>query len=251
MQHFRKSDLMPVSEPASQQVALLQDLPPSPRREPSGLATSELLRLQNAVSKRNNDWAEVTQFVSTAEGDGCAQVAYDLGWISAAWLGKRVLFIDGTAMRLPATAGAAPQFAGPHSPGRGRAVAPIMLPLDLKAIESGLTKVAGLPLYQVSLGGPRTASEVPPAITHVSDVLAALRRSFDLIVIASPPTRRGAFGVLLSRFVDNNVLVVRSGATRKTAADDAAETIRTAGGNVTGIVLTRHKNPVPRWLRWF
>ena len=97
MQHFKKSDLMPVSEPASKQVALLQDLPDSPRREPSGLATSELLRLQHAVSKRHNDWAEVTQFVSTAEGDGCGQVAYDLGWISAAWLGKRVLFIDGTA----------------------------------------------------------------------------------------------------------------------------------------------------------
>lgn len=246
MQHFKKSDLMPVSEPASQQVALLQDLPPSPRREPSGLATSELLRLQHAVSKRHNEWAEVTQFVSTAEGDGCAQVAYDLGWISAAWLGKRVLFIDGTAMRLPTTAGTAQQASG-----RSRSIAPIMLPLDLKAIESGLTKVAGLPLYQVSLGGPPSASEVPPAISHVSDVLAALRRSFDLIVIASPPTRRGAFGVLLSRFVDNNVLVVRSGSTRKTAADEAAETIRTAGGNVTGIVLTRHNNPVPRWLRWF
>ena len=114
-----------------------------------------------------------------------------------------------------------------------------------------MTKVAGLPFYQVALGGPRTASEVPPAITHVSDVLSALRRSFDLIVIASPPTRRGAFGVLLSRFVDNNVLVVRSGSTRKTAAEEAAETIRTAGGNVTGIVLTRHDNPVPKWLRWF
>ena len=246
MQHFKKSDLMPVAEPASQQVALLQDLPPPPRREPSGLATSELLRLQHAVSKRHNDWAEVTQFVSTAEGDGCAQVAYDLGWISAAWLGKRVLFIDGTAMRLPTTAGAAPKPSN-----RSRAVAPMMLPLDLKAIESGLTKVAGLPFYQVSLGGARSASEVSPAISHVSDVLEALRRSFDLIVIASPPTRRGAFRVLLSRFVDNNVLVVRSGATRKTAAEQAAETIRTAGGNVTGVVLTRHSNPVPRWLRWF
>ncbi len=246
MQHFRKSDLMPVAEPASQQVALLQDLPPPPRREPSGLATSELLRLQHAVSKRNNDWAEVTQFISTAEGDGCSQVAYDLGWISAAWLGKRVLFIDGTAMRLPNTAGAVTKASS-----RSRAVAPMMLPLDLKAIESGLTKVAGLPFYQVSLGGPRPHGDIAPGIGHVSDVLEALRRSFDLIVIASPPTRRGAFGVLLSRFVDNNVLVIRSGQTRKTAAESAAETIRTAGGNVSGVVMTRHSNPVPRWLRWF
>ena len=246
MQHFKKSDLMSLSEPASKQVALLQNLPPSPRREPSGLATSELLRLQHAVSARHKDWAEVTQFISTFEGDGCAQVAYDLGWISAAWLGKRVLFIDGTAMRLPSTVGAAV----PASM-RNRPPQPIMLPLDLQAIESGLTKVAGLPLYQVSLGSARPASDVAPTMTHVSDVLSALRRSFDLIIIASPPTRRGAFGVLLARFVDNNVLVLRSGRTRKIAANEAAETIRTAGGNVTGIVLTRHDNPVPRWLRWF
>ncbi len=248
MQQSKKSDLMPMSEqePGSRQVALLQNLPASPRREPSGLATSELLRLQHAVSTRHNDWAEVTQFISTVEGDGCAQVAYDLGWISAAWLGKRVLFIDGTAMRLPATVGGAAPARG-----RSRAVMPIMLPLDLQAIESGLTKVAGLPMYQVALGGVRSPSEVPPAMTHVADVLAALRHSFDLILIASPPTRRGAFGVLLSRFVDNNVLVVRTGSTSKTAADDAAETIRTAGGNVSGMVLTQHANPVPRWLRWF
>ncbi len=235
MQQSKKSDLMPMSEqePGSRQVALLQNLPASPRREPSGLATSELLRLQHAVSTRHNDWAEVTQFISTVEGDGCAQVAYDLGWISAAWLGKRVLFIDGTAMRLPATVGGAAPARG-----RSRAVMPIMLPLDLQAIESGLTKVAGLPMYQVALGGVRPPSEVPPAMTHVADVLAAL-------------TRRGAFGVLLSRFVDNNVLVVRTGSTSKTAADDAAETIRIAGGNVSGIVLTQHANPVPRWLRWF
>jgi len=248
MQQSKKSDLMPMSEqePGSRQVALLQNLPTSPRREPSGLATSELLRLQHAVSTQDNDWAEVTQFISTVEGDGCAKVAYDLGWISAAWLGKRVLFIDGTAMRLPATVGGAAPARG-----RSRAVMPIMLPLDLQAIESGLTKVAGLPMYQVALGGVRTPSEAPPAMTHVADVLAALRHSFDLILIASPPTRRGAFGVLLSRFVDNNVLVVRTGATSKTAADEAAETIRTAGGNVSGMVLTQHANPVPRWLRWF
>ena len=44
----------------------------------------------------------ITQFVAPEPDAGIEAVVYDLAYISAAWLGKRVLFVNGTGMRFDA-----------------------------------------------------------------------------------------------------------------------------------------------------
>ena len=44
----------------------------------------------------------IAQFVAPESGAGTEDVGYDLAYISAAWLGKRVLFVNGTGMHMDA-----------------------------------------------------------------------------------------------------------------------------------------------------
>jgi len=55
--------------------------------------------------------------------------------------------------------------------------------------------------------------------------------------------------MLLSRFVDGNVLVLTAGETRAPVATELRDSLKTTGGEVIGAVLTRHHSYVPRFLR--
>jgi Mrp family chromosome partitioning ATPase len=78
-----------------------------------------------------------------------------------------------------------------------------------------------------------------------------LRETFDLVVIASPPASEAPMGVLLSRYVDGNVLVLEAGRIRAPVAAALRDSLRSSGGSVVGVVLTRCRSFAPRWLsRW-
>jgi hypothetical protein len=56
-------------------------------------------------------------------------------------------------------------------------------------------------------------------------------------------------GVLLSRFVDGNILVLEAGRTRAPVAVELRNSLSASGGIVVGSVLTRYRSPAPKWLR--
>ena len=79
--------------------------------------------------------------------------------------------------------------------------------------------------------------------------LGKLREAFDLVVIAAPAASDAPMGVLLSRFVDGNILVLEAGRTRAPVAIELRNSLSASGGMVVGAVLTRFQSAAPRWLR--
>jgi protein-tyrosine kinase len=97
----------------------------------------------------------------------------------------------------------------------------------------------------------RGALDLAPTLRHMPDFLTRLRQSFDMVLIASPPASQAPMGLLLSRFVDGNVLVLEAGRTRAPVAIELRDSLSASGGAVIGVVLTRYRSSVPRFLsRW-
>jgi len=73
-------------------------LPPrlSVGARPHGLPAAELVKLHHSLTQ-TLDAKEglIAQFVSNEPNPKLAAVVYDLAYLSASWLGKRVLFVDG------------------------------------------------------------------------------------------------------------------------------------------------------------
>ena len=106
-----------------------------------------------------------------------AAVVYDLAYLSASWLGKQVLFIDGTGMRMDADGQSGLDR---HEPLLNGA-------LDLAEIEKSITRVVGLRLFHMRFPSMRGALGLAPALRRMPEFLDRLRVTFDLVVIASPP----------------------------------------------------------------
>lgn len=66
-----------------------------------------------------------------------------------------------------------------------------------------------------------------------------LRRSFDAVVVDSPPALIGADAAVLAQMADGVLLVVDAGQTRRDAARQAVESLRQVGANLIGVVLNR------------
>ena len=62
------------------------------------------------------------------------------------------------------------------------------------------------------------------------------------MVIASPAASEAPMGVLLSRFVDGNILVLEAGRTRAPVAAELRDSLSASGGAVVGAVLTRYRS---------
>jgi Mrp family chromosome partitioning ATPase len=207
-----------------------------------GLATGELVKLHHALAEAlPTATGVVTQLVAPEPDASITHVAYDLAYISASWLNKRVLFVDGTGMRTDAgdpllAARRDPLFSAAFDPG------------DL---EASISRVVGLELYQMSFPTMRGALDLAPVLRRIPEFMDRLRQTFDLVIIASPSAEEAPMGVLLAPYVDGNVLVLASGRTRGPVAAKLRDSLRASGGSVVGVVLTKCRTFAPRWLqRW-
>lgn len=207
---------------------------------PHGLAPGELVKLHHSLAESlDTERGVVAQFVAPESGAGTEDVVYDLAYISAAWLGKRVLFVNGSGMRLDPKDQYMPRRREPLL-GHG---------LNFNDMESSITRVVGLDLYQMTMPSMRGALDLAPALQRIPEFLTRLRQTFDLVVIASPAATDAPMGVLLSRFVDGNILVLESGHTRAPVALELRESLSASGGTVVGAVLTHYQSFIPRFLR--
>lgn len=221
--------------------------PKLPRRlaagaRPHGLAPNELVKLHHTlVEALGSTEGTVAQFLAPEPDAGIEAVVYDLAYVSAAWLGKRVLYVNGTSMRFDGMERTPSPRREPVLAGDG----------EFDGMEHGITRVVGLELYQMVFPSLRGALDLAPTLRHMPDFLTRLRQSFDLVLIASPPASQAPMGLLLSRFVDGNVLVLEAGRTRAPVAVELRDSLSASGGAVIGAVLTRYRSAVPRFLsRW-
>jgi len=211
---------------------------PIPRTH--GLKAGELVKLHHSLAESMHSEAGVVcQFVAAESGAGTEDVGYDLAYISAAWLGKRVLFVNATATNAEAP---------PRIGARGKA--PLLGQDDaFDNVENRITRVMGLELYQMKMPSMRGSLDLAPTLKRIPEFLAKLREAFDMVVVASPAATEAPIGVLLSRFVDGNILVLEAGRTRAPVALELRNSLSASGGMVVGAVLTRYRSYVPRLLR--
>jgi hypothetical protein len=208
--------------------------------KPHGLAPGELVKLHHSLAESlSTGNGVVCQFIAPESGAGTEDVVYDLAYISAAWLGKRVLFVNGTGMKLDPKEHYAPRRREPL----------LAHEQDFDDVEHTITRVVGLELYRMTMPSMRGALDLAPTLKRLPGFLGKLRDAFDLVVIASPAACDAPMGILLSRFVDGNILVLESGRTRAPVALELRNSLSTSGGTVVGAVLTRYRSAAPRWLR--
>jgi hypothetical protein len=221
---------------------LLPHLPPrlAAGSKLHGLEPGELVKLHHSLAESLDcEHGVIAQFVAPEPDAAIGSVVYDLAYVSAAWLDKRVLFVDGTGMRFDMKEHVATYRHEPIISGQ----------FDVRDIESSMTRVVGLELYQMTFPSMRGALNLAPALRRMPEFLDRLRDTFDLVVIASPPASDAPMGVLLSRFVDGNILVLEAGRTRAPVAAELRNSLSASGGAVVGTVLTRYRSPIPRFLR--
>jgi protein-tyrosine kinase len=211
-----------------------------------GLATGELVKLHHALAEAlPTTSGVVTQLVAPEPDASITHVAYDLAYISASWLDKRVLFVDGTGMRNDAGDPLLPSRSpGGHDP-------LFSTSFDPADLEASISRVVGLELYQMSFPTMRGALDLAPILRRIPEFMDRLRQTFDLVIIASPSAEEAPMGVLLAPYVDGNVLVLSAGRTRGPVAAKLRDALRASGGSVVGVVLTKCRTHAPRWLqRW-
>ena len=74
---------------------------------------------------------------------------------------------------------------------------------------------------------------------QMKSFLDSLRDQYDLIVLDTPPILAVSDGVVLSHLVDTTIFLVRWAKTPRTVVLGALKTLRTVGGSVAGVVLSR------------
>ena len=70
-------------------------------------------------------------------------------------------------------------------------------------------------------------------------LLREASHEFDRVIIDGPPLLGLADAALLATAAENVVMVIESGRTRTRAAREAIERVRTSGGRLLGVVLTK------------
>ncbi len=79
--------------------------------------------------------------------------------------------------------------------------------------------------------------------------LATLRQQYDLVIVDLPPAAVSGDGVSLSGLMDHVLLVVESGKTVGTSAQRVRAQLLRSNATLSGTVLTKTREYVPRWLQ--
>ena len=96
------------------------------------------------------------------------------------------------------------------------------------------------PGLHVILAGSRTAnSQELLASSRMSQLLVAVRASYDLVILDTPPVLPVADALILARQADATLMVVRWEKTARAAASDTAKLLRESHAQILGAVMTR------------
>lgn len=88
-----------------------------------------------------------------------------------------------------------------------------------------------------------TSGPIPPNPSELigsramQHLIGELKEAYDYIVFDAPPVKAVADPLILSKYADGVVLVVRSGKTEEEAAKDAVDALKKAEANILGAVL--------------
>jgi Mrp family chromosome partitioning ATPase len=87
-----------------------------------------------------------------------------------------------------------------------------------------------------------------PYLEKLAPTLEALRSSYRYILIDSPPVIPFLDSSILAGHVDQVVLIVESNATRSEVLNHAIDKMKSAGANISGILLNKREFYIPKWV---
>lgn len=180
----------------------------------------------------------VIQFIGSREGEGTSTIIRHFGSMAAKRFSKSVLIMDTNY----------------HQPVQHNffKIKPALTLEDVfrdgQSIDKAIYKVRTPHLF-ISLISQQ--SSVTPQIFNsaaMKDLLADLKRKFDLIVIDSTPVAVSSEGIALSGTVDGVVLVLRAEVTRWPVAENVKDTIVKNGGKIIGVVVNKRRYYIPDFI---
>lgn len=218
-----------------------------PLSQPFSVGTEAFRMLRTSLIWSDTGEMRTIVVTSAAPGEGKTVTAANLS-VAFAHDGFRVLLIDcdvrrprlHSLFRMPRSPGLMELLTPPESGQNGQS-----LTFDP---ESGRT-ISGLPINEVvratNIRGLSllTCGSLP---TNASNLLSGLRmrallrelaKSFDLIILDTPPVLATADAGILSGLADGVLLVVRAGRTDRNAAQRAHQQLSQVGAHIVGAVL--------------
>jgi receptor protein-tyrosine kinase len=180
-------------------------------------------------------------FTSAAPGEGKTTVVANLS-MSLAATGRRVLVIDGDLRR--------PRLHRLMQVPTGPGLADL-LRRDPSAPPASLSRyVHGTSFQNLYVLPPGTAGNDAPELLagpHLAQLFRELARSFDFVLIDTPPLLACSDARNYARAVEGVVLVVRSSETQKRAAVVARDMLLQDGATILGTVLTGWRQNYPAY----
>lgn len=210
------------------------------RRGPSQIMAGrqDMMRLFASIeSLLPGEGGRLIQLASSIRGEGTTTVAHDLATVVTEMAGRRVLLVDANLRSegLHARYGCTPAL--------GLEQLEDEAPFDeaVQEIEPDLLYLAGLAIDQ---DGARLLFD-PDRLDRVFD---RLRRTFDLILLDTPPILGNVAGVALARKADGVILVVEAERTRAPVVSEARRMLETNAGRVIGAVMNKRRKHIPDFL---
>jgi tyrosine-protein kinase Etk/Wzc len=221
-----------------------------------GLEAFRMLRT-SLIWCEQGDRMKTLVITSAAPGEGKTMTAANLS-VTFAYDGLRVLLIDCDVRRPKLHS----LFQVPRSPGLMELLTPATAAADGESLsfdpghgrtESGRavadvvrpTKVRGLSL--LTCGAlPNNASNLLSGV-RMQVLLEELAKSFDLVILDTPPVLATADAGILASIADGVLLVVRAGQTDRLAAQRAQQQLVHVGARIVGTVLNDPSGEVAQY----
>lgn len=187
-----------------------------------------LLRTNILFALPDEKRCRVAGVTSASSGEGKSTTALNLAYMLAE-AGERTLLLEGD-MRLPTIAA---RLGLRRAPGLSNVLAGFSEAQEVLQ-ESGLHER----LWFISAGDiPPNPSELL-GMSGIRDLLAALEKDYDFIVIDLPPVMEVSDPLVASRLTDGMIMVVRQSYSSRRAVASAMQQLHYAGAKVLGFVLS-------------
>ena len=203
---------------------------------------AELLGLAQTIATRlPNPDQNVIQFIGSRKGEGTSTLIREFALTVARHSDKPVLLVEA-------------DFIQPsHNHAFGiEAKQPIdYLLKEGKPLDGVISQIEDSNLFLATLSSHFFRSLTDRTFFHSTDMWKSARNKFSLILIDSSPVSVSADSLSICTTVNGVVLVLASEKTRSTVAKNVKNQILSREGNLIGIVYTKRKFHIPKFIHKF
>jgi Mrp family chromosome partitioning ATPase len=203
---------------------------------------AELLGLAQTIAAHlPNPEQNVIQFIGSRLGEGTSTLIREFALMASQHSNKPVLLVDADFTQ----------------PSQYRAFSmKTQPPIDYvlkegKPLTGVITQVENSNLFLATLSSKYQQSLTDRSHFHSSDMWKTAREQFSLILVDSSPVSVTSDGLALCATVNGVVLVLESEKTRSAVAQNVKKQILSREGNLLGIVCTKRKFHIPKFIHKF